>query len=479
MTVGRLSALCTGAGLLFAISHLTGVATTLTVVLGVAAYCTALGAVAVGVRRHRPSARLPWLLVAGGLFGNLGGASTFYVYAVLGIAPPGPGPQDVFFLPAYPLFAAALVLWRVRRGGRDTVAAVDVTIVIAVVGTLAWLTLIMPSSSAPGLSTGQVLIATLYPCGDLLIIAAALRILLSAERPPPALWLIVAGVTSFLITDVGFAVNTVYLGAQPELIVLFSTFNYPAFGLIGAAALHPSMATLDQPAAARSDGQTRARLLLLATALFLAPVAQFVSYLTGATQFVPIYAFLSMVLSALVMTRMWLMLGEQRRLAVTDGLTGLHSRRFFEEALGTATGRRTGVIGVLLVDVDHFKKINDGYGHAAGDAVLRELAHRLSASVRTQDVVARYGGEEFAVLLQEVDTTLARAVAERLRESVAATPMDVGDGVLIPVTVSVGVCTQPVAEGIGDQVMVRADRSLYSAKEHGRNQVVVADALAG
>jgi two-component system, cell cycle response regulator len=127
----------------------------------------------------------------------------------------------------------------------------------------------------------------------------------------------------------------------------------------------------------------------------------------------------------------------------------------------------------LLFDIDHFKQVNDTYGHAAGDDVLRELASRTMNSVRSVDLVARLGGEEFVVVMPDTDSTIATAVAERLRLAVAREPFIIRvGGVKVAVTVSIGVSA--AAEG-GDcraQLLKRADDALYEAKTAGRNRIV-------
>ena len=161
--------------------------------------------------------------------------------------------------------------------------------------------------------------------------------------------------------------------------------------------------------------------------------------------------------------------------SVRDALTGAYNRDHFEERLKVeiAFARRHGTeVSLLMFDLDHFKRINDGFGHTAGDAVLVSVAERVSAGLRTEDVFARYGGEEFAVILRGIDLPSAERVAERLRERVAATPVHF-ERLRVPVTMSVGCaavsCTpDPTTESL----VAVADRRLYAAKRAGRNRVV-------
>ena len=162
--------------------------------------------------------------------------------------------------------------------------------------------------------------------------------------------------------------------------------------------------------------------------------------------------------------------------AVLDPLTGLHNRRHLDARLKSefAFANRHGTpLSVLLIDIDHFKKINDTYGHAGGDAALRQLADRLQRAVRIEDIVARYGGEEFAVVARGIEGAGAMLLAERIRENVAKIQVAHED-TIISFTISVGVTTMS-RERVFDSVasvLKAADDGLYKAKETGRNRSV-------
>lgn len=170
------------------------------------------------------------------------------------------------------------------------------------------------------------------------------------------------------------------------------------------------------------------------------------------------------------------------RSGFTDVLTGWNNRRYLQVRLveEMARARRDGSrLVCLMLDVDHFKRINDTWGHAAGDAVLKELAARIDSQVRASDVAARYGGEEFVVLLPNTDLTSGERLAARICSAIGAAPFDLPSGGQVAVTVSVGIAgARPAADDtdvktLGEALMARADVALYRAKAGGRNRVSI------
>ncbi|MFM9856982.1 GGDEF domain-containing protein [Pseudoxanthobacter sp. M-2] len=163
-----------------------------------------------------------------------------------------------------------------------------------------------------------------------------------------------------------------------------------------------------------------------------------------------------------------------RALAQTDALTGLaNRRRFLEISEATLAGAEVGAAShaVLMLDIDHFKSVNDRFGHAVGDAVLRAVAGRCRAVLKAGDLPARLGGEEFAVLLANVERDEATAAAERLRAAVAATPVQV-EAESVDVRISIGGTVMRPGDATVDTLLQRADAALYTAKRTGRNKVV-------
>lgn len=168
---------------------------------------------------------------------------------------------------------------------------------------------------------------------------------------------------------------------------------------------------------------------------------------------------------------------ELSRQALVDPLTGLNNRRWLEDALRVRVARqsRTGEgFTVLMIDVDHFKSINDGYGHDAGDSALREIGVVLARAVRDGEAAARFGGEEFTVILDTVSPDEAQAAAERIREAVTTLRIRVQARELPPLTVSIGAALHPINGRDAAAVLESADQALYAAKRGGRNQVRMA-----
>lgn len=165
------------------------------------------------------------------------------------------------------------------------------------------------------------------------------------------------------------------------------------------------------------------------------------------------------------------------QLATTDAVTGLYNRHYLTSHLETrlqAAQSSGKALSVLMMDIDHFKRVNDTYGHAVGDLVLKEFAVRIGKNIRGVDLAARYGGEEFVVMMPETPTDWAFMIGDRLRQEMSENPFDVGaaDGPLT-VTVSIGVATS--IEGQNPAALLEsADKALYEAKESGRNRVIIA-----
>jgi two-component system cell cycle response regulator len=162
-------------------------------------------------------------------------------------------------------------------------------------------------------------------------------------------------------------------------------------------------------------------------------------------------------------------------MAVTDDMTGLYNRRYFDRHLGVMLGKAQSQdrdMALMILDIDHFKSVNDNYGHDIGDAVLREFAARLKRNIRGVDLACRFGGEEFVVLMPDTDYRQAEAIAERVRQSISERQFDIGAERQLAVTVSAGVTLNEAQSDTPESLIKRADVALYRAKREGRNRVV-------
>lgn len=206
--------------------------------------------------------------------------------------------------------------------------------------------------------------------------------------------------------------------------------------------------------------------------LFVPPQVQLVTYLM---------VFVSLLTNTMgfVMMQMERAIHRQHDLATHDPLTGACNRRELLEVMGRVIGqseRNRQPLSVLMIDIDHFKRVNDQHGHLNGDAVLREVATRLQGRLRKYDLLARFGGEEFVVLLPQTTEDQAVTVAESLRETVARTPVSLpSQAVTLPITVSIGVHSRIPANhpDEADQMISACDQGVYQAKSLGRNRVEV------
>ncbi|HUB85727.1 MAG TPA: diguanylate cyclase, partial [Rhizomicrobium sp.] len=167
-------------------------------------------------------------------------------------------------------------------------------------------------------------------------------------------------------------------------------------------------------------------------------------------------------------------------MAITDQLTGLHNRRYMSRHLDNlvSSAQKSGKpLAFLIMDIDHFKSVNDTHGHDIGDEVLREFASRISANIRGIDLACRFGGEEFVVVMPDTDMDFASTVAERLRKSVETNPFVISRAPgKLNVTISIGIAASLSEGDTAEALLHRADQALYRAKREGRNRVILAAA---
>ncbi|HEX5406451.1 MAG TPA: diguanylate cyclase [Pseudonocardiaceae bacterium] len=447
-------------------------------------YClvsaSAAAAVVTGCVRYLPAgrARLPWLFLAASQVVYATADICFYVAHNIFGDTAFPALADPLYLGHYPLVVVGLILLiRLRTPGRDLASLLDAATVAVAGAMLSWLYLIGPQARAD--SPMLIKLASVgYPVMDLAMFAVALRLILGPGRRPVAFLLLAGNLLAILTAD------TLYV--MQQLNGTYQTGNFlDAIWLggnlaLGAAALHPTVSRVADRASAEDLRLTPFRLAVLAGAALIAPATLIVRDAMGILRDVPVIASACGVLFLLAIARLAGLVADQRRLATTDVLTGLRTRRFFGAQLPfeLAKARRAGSsLAVLIVDVDHFKSINDRYGHPAGDRVLIEVAHRLREAVRHADFIARYGGEEFALVVPEISPQELASIGERLRTKVAASPIQVSPDVWIDVTVSVGTAGYPRHGDSPAELITTADRALYAAKSQGRDRVVVGETI--
>jgi len=433
-----------------------------------------------GVKLHRPRRPALWWMLAGGLFCIACGDLVYALYErVLHGPAPFPSLADALYLAGCPLIGLSMVLLvRTRTAGRDRVSWIDATIVASGFGLLSWIFLMAPTASSNDLSWVGRLVALAYPVWDVLFLALLVRLLAGLGARLPALRLLAGASALWLVYDTVYALVLQYGSYDQGLFI-----DVPwllGFVLFGATGLHPSMGELTQPVAEPSTRLSWRRLALLTSASLIAPVLLLSQTLLarGRVDGLAIGA-ASMLLFLLVVLRIAGLVRQVEEqaeqlaaLARHDGLTGMPNRRTWDGELPVAMdrARRDGVpLSVALLDLDHFKRFNDQYGHQAGDRLLKSATAAWSAMLRTSDLLCRYGGEEFGVLLPATTAERAAEVLERLR---TVTPQ--------AQTFSAGLACWDGRE-ISDELVARADRALYDAKAAGRDRIVVCgdDVAAG
>ncbi len=267
-----------------------------------------------------------------------------------------------------------------------------------------------------------------------------------------------------------------YFNVFMSYVVILATVV--TYGVAGLVTRHTAVACLAAVllaiAAVRSQGLWLDIGYLLAYAGLANGIGILLSFLLESRDRV---TFLQSQLLALEKDRLDEYAAEVEQLSRQDALTGLANRRHFDEALTREWGlacRRQESIAVIFLDVDHFKRYNDTYGHPAGDEVLRRVGRALAGAVgRPADLAARYGGEEFVVLLPETDLRGARAIAERLAATLDALALPHGMSPVAPrITVSMGVAARvPAPDGRSQELIQAADEAVYAAKAAGRNRI--------
>jgi diguanylate cyclase (GGDEF)-like protein len=460
-----------------------------------------VGLIVAGVLIFRPSNPLAWYLLAAGHLMLVLADIVYYVYKpITGSLPPYPSFIDAIYLSSYPLTAAGLVLLvRCRSPGRDRAALIDASIIATAGALLTWVFLIAPYATDAALTMSEKIVSIAYPCMDVLLLGVAARLVVGAGYRGLSYRLLVSAFVLSLIADVaygGLVLSGNYFPPNPiDVGWLFS------YGLLATAAIHPSMRPLSETTSTTSTKLTRGRLAALAIASLTAPATLGIQAALGQPIQAPVFVGSCVLLFLLVLTRTWRLVREVetkarnlekqghvlassldqrdalenqlKHLAFHDSLTGLANRALFDDRLQHAIARSTRSkepLAIMFLDMDGFKSINDDLGHAAGDAVLVEVAQRLSRCLRITDTVARFGGDEFAILIEgegALDT-----VATRSRIEMALSEPFVVELEAIALRASVGIAVSPSDGTDAVELLASADAAMYVAKDPGRSRVL-------
>ncbi len=429
---------------------------------------------------------LAWRFVAFGCASWFVGECCWFYLEVVRHTQPFPSVADAFYLSFYPLMFVGLTMLpvpRARRGDRLTLGLDIATVMIATV-MVVWYLVVGPTVESQHDSLLATVLSLAYPAGDLILVLGVARLLLrrptrQLSRP---LWFLAVGVGLLFVADVAYArlslSNTYAPGTLPDELWLAGLFLLVLAGYAQSGHRSSGGQITDREAIRMQRSKLPYLALMIGLALLL--------YETTRDAQGPMVTLVlgSLALTSLVVWRQMIVMRQNQRLvtqldqmANTDALTQLlNRRRFFElaERVVERAGHDGRTVAALMIDIDHFKDVNDQHGHAEGDHILQTVAQACTDALRPGDLFARYGGDEF-VVLAPVDTAQhADRLAERLRASVAFDPIPTAKDAA-KVTVSIGVATATNSRSV-DELLQNADLALYQAKRAGRNQYAAAHA---
>ncbi|MFD5233365.1 diguanylate cyclase domain-containing protein [Streptomyces qaidamensis] len=458
-------------------------------------------AILVGIRWHRPRPSRSWYFFAAGM-GLFAVADAFFgAYQIAGMVR-FPSVADVLYLSAYPCFAAGLISLMAAWGsGVRWGAVLDAGIITLGMSALSWAFIVMPYLRGY-LSALPLAVSLAYPLADLLLLGIAAQLVLVSGVRLPALALFTLWVATTLAADAPYYSTLAATGAPIAADVSYTLWmaSYP---LLGAGALHPSMAGTTRLVPRSQERLSPARMTVLTLPALLGPALLIADAGGVREQPMHVVAIASIVatLTVLLVVRIMLLarfaeaqahkarvrartaedaLRQQTALqqqlthqAFHDALTGLANRALFFERLGHALGRPAAGQNtvLLLIDLDHFKDINDSLGHPVGDELLITVGHRLLGAARRNDTVARMGGDEFAALLEGQAGTHpshARDVAERILSALTQPYQIAGKEALVSASISRTIALPGVTP---DELLNQADKAMHEAKRAGKARI--------
>ena len=445
----------------------------------------AITAALIGVRLHRPDGWQPWVVMALGQLSFVVGDIIWTIYAALG-EDPFPSAADGAYLLGYPLLALGLgIAIRRRVRGGDRAGLLDGAILATGAVVVWWMFVLGPIVAASEPEPVSFAIGIAYPIGDLLLLGLALSLVMTPGAKSASFRLLVGNLLVLLVGDLVYSLQTID-GTYVDGGVL-DTVWLVGYALFATSATHPTMAPLFDPRPVAVALLGPVRLALLGAAMLVGPALLAIGH-AGGESIVLVSAVATAVLSVLVLIRLAGVVGhlardiERRTVleaqlsyqAFHDPLTGLANRRRFIEAVGDAVATGSGA-GVLFIDLDDFKHVNDDMGHDAGDALLTSVGHRLVSSIRPDDLGCRIGGDEFAVLLPATARLEdAQPIAHRLLDSLSAPVTIEGRELVVPASIGVAVVGPREAVEV-DELLRRADVAMYHAKAQGKNRLAAYD----
>jgi diguanylate cyclase (GGDEF)-like protein len=453
---------------------------------GLAAYVTISLSVGAaiwwGTCRYRPTIRTGWyLLAAAPPLGSVGMVLRRPLAGAGGLALPLL--PDVITIAAYLLFIAGLFSFLQARRGAGAGSALDGGLMGVAALLLSWAMLIQPVLANADMPVALKVVNGAYPTISVAVLFLGALIAMTEVRGLPAFWALALGWVGLMTGDLVYALASV--GTQTLPLWVANCAYCAFFALLGAAGLLPSMVALGRPAPRQVRGYGNSRFVAVAVALLVpAVVVPVRPPANTGEKFV--YAALLAVLGVLVLARTAEAVNRHatsevrlEQQANADPLTGLPNRlrltAHLEEALGRAHSAGRG-LGVLFMDLDQFKTVNDNWGHETGDELLIVVARRLTSIVRSGELVARVGGDEFVVVCESIDTPdnaveVARRMLVELADPVTLRSAN------IPITSSVGVTVaRPRDRPVSVEDLLReADTAMYRAKAHGGDNIVLFD----
>lgn len=450
-------------------------------------------------RRNQIGGRwTPSLLAVGVLLFAIGDLIWAYEEIFLNRTTPFPSPADFFYLGAFPVVMAGIMLTPVDRQKASSRAriALDGALMTLIATAFSWFFVIGPTIESGGKSLFHTLLSAAYPLCDLLIVACVVMLWMRVNDPlvAHAFRIIAVGLLFIIVADTLFSfieIQQAYEAAYDIVDISWVIgFVVSCLGILVMQSRRDEVAPMRQPATATSGSQGRSQLIQSLLPYGLVPLeipillycwfspengAREIGILVLNCMMVGVVALRQIVSNAETATLQRETMEYARRLeqlATTDPLTELANHRTLMSTLDQEIERaeRYGRhVSILFLDLDHFKTINDSLGHPNGDAVLTEVAHIISTTIRGVDTAGRWGGEEFLIILPEADREAATTIAERVRSSIASRTFAIGGGAHI--TCSIGVATYGIDAHDRDLLVSLADEALYAAKRLGRNQV--------